>query len=316
MNLADQISKKAGDNLQQHLGPLFPEHPFKDVYLYSLLPAGKLFRPCLALSAYSDLSNINPNEITNNDSISFAASALEIHHTYTLIHDDLPCMDDDIERRGRPSSHIKFNEWKALLAGDGLLNASYGLLSKSNHENALKALKVFSWATGPKGLIQGQVLDLSEEMNLSFENLLLTHKLKTARLIQVALLFGMLYSSKSNYRLAKSLWRLGYSMGISFQLLDDLSELAEENPGKHEMSVNPWPNDFTKCQNTLIKEINLISETIESDKLLTTKEVIKSYFTKMEKIISKERHQIEDHIKSQDCNIDLLPIVSALKTIC
>ena len=177
--------------LLEHGLQCFPNHSFKEVYEWSLYPPGKLFRPLLALASHLDsCSELSLESLTHSDNIAYFCSAVEIHHTYTLIHDDLPAMDDDCERRGRPSSHIKFNEWKAILAGDGLLNASYQLLSKISHQELRNLLKVFSWALGPKGLIQGQVLDLSGEMKNSFQNIVHTHKLKTSRLIQVSLLGG------------------------------------------------------------------------------------------------------------------------------
>ena len=153
-----------------------PKHQSAEFYNYALFPTGKLFRSKL-ISAFSKDHNLNT--ITNNQIL--LCSSIEAHHTYTLLHDDLPCMDDDDERRGKPSTHIKFGEWQSLLTGDGLLNISYRLLSKIQSRNLNTILSIYSHALGPKGLIHGQVLDLSEEMNNNFSTLLLTHELKTAR---------------------------------------------------------------------------------------------------------------------------------------
>ncbi len=160
----------------------FP-HLSKDVYHYSLFPAGKLFRPTLAAKLYEDLTGLT--DFTVKDPLPLLCVALEWHHVYSLIHDDLPCMDDDDFRRGRESSHKKFNEWKALLAGDGLINATYYLLSKIKHPRAQDLISFASWSLGPKGLIHGQELDLSCK-DISFKDVIRIHELKTGRLMQLA----------------------------------------------------------------------------------------------------------------------------------
>ncbi|TNF02498.1 MAG: polyprenyl synthetase family protein [Deltaproteobacteria bacterium] len=312
MTSASEISAKAIEILSHHAKFLFPNHDFAEVYNYSLFPAGKLFRPSLCLAVGMDKSGVGLNEIGVRTSLASASAALEVHHTYTLMHDDLPCMDNDDERRGRPSSHIKFNEWKALLGGDGLLNASYRLVSHGEHPNTALAVKIFAWATGPKGLIQGQVLDLSEEMNLSFENLLKTHELKTARLIQLSLILGLLYSSSADWKTAKSLWRLGHAIGISFQLIDDLSELSEVNPGEHELAVNPWLTMPDQCQAKLVQEINLINKVLEEEGLRNTKTVLDAYFDKMRNVILEYSEMILKHINESGKSSDLSPLMAVL----
>ncbi len=312
MTTASEISTKAIEILSHHAKFLFPNHTFKEVYNYSLFPAGKLFRPSLCLAVGMDRSNVGLNEIGPNTSLASASAALEVHHTYTLMHDDLPAMDNDDERRGRPSSHIKFNEWKALLGGDGLLNASYRLISQGEHPNTAIAVKLFAWGTGPKGLIQGQVLDLSEEMNESFENLLKTHELKTARLIQLSLLMGHLYSSNADWKTAKSLWRLGYAAGISFQLIDDLSELSQADPGEHELAINPWLSMPDKCQETLVAQIEIINKTLEMENLTNTKVVLDAYFDKMKGVILNNSEMILKHINEKKDPCDLSPLMAVL----
>lgn len=306
-------------NIETHLNEITPSHNFEEVYKYGVLPPGKAFRPQLTCAVYSDFIKNNNFEFLNNSkhSVNYLASAVEIHHAYTLLHDDLPCMDDDDERRGKPSTHIKFNEWKALLAGDGLLTGSFALLSKYSGKNNLSLiLKYFSWALGAKGLIQGQVLDLNEEMTLSFENLLETHQLKTARLIQTAILLG-LWTAKDEqnneniYSDSKAMFRLGHSIGIVFQLLDDLTELVDEELSTHEKSVNPWLNTFSKkCFETIISELERIDSTFSSYDLPETKNVLTNYFKKIESLVLSGQENIEKHSK-----MDLLPIISLLKRI-
>ncbi|WP_127717300.1 polyprenyl synthetase family protein [Halobacteriovorax sp. HLS] len=305
-------------NLETHVNSLIPNHSFSEVYRYGTLPPGKVFRPQLVCSVYKDFLGLENFDFLNNhkNSINFLASSVEVHHAYTLLHDDLPCMDDDDQRRGKPSAHIKFNEWKALLAGDGLLSASFALLGKYKGTNLSLVLRLYSWALGPKGLIQGQVLDLSEEMTLSFENLLRTHEYKTARLIQVSMLLGLWCAmdekgSKSYYQESKNIFRLGHSIGIVFQLLDDLTELVDEKLTDHEVKVNPWINSFNEnCYQTILKELSSIEKMLNSGKLNSTREVLSNYFKKIESMIIKDRTNIESHTKK-----DLLPVISLLQSI-
>jgi geranylgeranyl pyrophosphate synthase len=141
-------------------------------------------------------------------------------------------MDNDDVRRGRATTHKKFGEWNAILTGDLLLNLSYQLIFSIRNlsEKELQMLgKIFSHSLGGKGLIHGQYLDLSKEMNSSLDSLILTHKLKTARLIQVALIGGAILSGHSENSELKKIAKLGENIGIIFQLLDDLSELKDKN---------------------------------------------------------------------------------------
>ncbi|MGK0367665.1 MAG: geranylgeranyl pyrophosphate synthase, partial [Thermoproteota archaeon] len=202
-SLYTELESKLHQFLIQHCPTSVDSAPF----LYASLPAGKLFRPLLACAIANDINN-GPVE---NNLFNFAI-ALELHHTYTLIHDDLPCMDDDDIRRGRPSTHKKFNEWIAILTGDGLLNLSYRALAEIDHPSLSSLIKFFSWALGPKGLIQGQVFDLSEDCQKSFTRLLRMHELKTGRLLQVAILGATLLSNEPDtipLKETKNLLRLG-----------------------------------------------------------------------------------------------------------
>ena len=132
--------------LLKKLEEISPEHKLREIMKYSLLPAGKLFRPNIILNLAKDLGPITESHL-------ILASSIEMHHTYTLIHDDLPSMDNDEYRRGRLTSHKKYTEWEAILAGDGLLNASYELLSQLQTEHLAKILSNYSKFCGPRGLI-------------------------------------------------------------------------------------------------------------------------------------------------------------------
>jgi geranylgeranyl pyrophosphate synthase len=217
------------ENLSKHLAALLPPHGFSEVYRYLVLPPGKLFRAQLIHALAQDLGQTNPKNTA------LLASFVEIHHAYTLAHDDLPCMDDDDFRRGRPSAHKAYSEWQALLAADGLAVGGFSLLTKLDHSQAVTIIRWAATLLGPKGLILGQAKDLLCE-NSSLEKILQIHRLKTGRLFQFALLAGAFLSSQGWFPHA---YRLGDSLGIFFQLLDDLMDLNLETQG-HEKNINPF----------------------------------------------------------------------------
>ncbi len=293
-------------NLENYLINNLPSHAAKDVYLYSLIPAGKLFRPRLVHAMSLDLTGAL---FTKNHSL--LANAVEIHHAYTLIHDDLPSMDDDNMRRGRESSHIKFNEWKALLTGDGLLNLSFQALSEIDHPNSMKIINLFSRLLGPNGLIHGQYLDLSEEMNDSINKLVETHILKTARLIQVCLVSSYLLEEEEK-SLSKylALFKLGHYIGLTFQLLDDLGELCEAEIGQHEQAVNPWKSYNKEPMKLLIKSLKNINRIINNYELKELNKYLQSYFLKTSKKLKDGEENIQLHTE-----LELMPIVSMLNVL-
>ncbi|MGZ3788689.1 MAG: polyprenyl synthetase family protein [Bacteriovorax sp.] len=301
------------NTLRSHLRLLLPRHKSSEVYEYATLPGGKLFRPSLV---WSTLKDLNPLLFESSKANEFSphallASAVELHHSYTLIHDDLPCMDNDTMRRGKPCTHIVYGEWQALLAGDGLLNLSYQLLSKSRNPRTLELLRFFSWALGPKGLIHGQVLDLSHEMTESFEQTLRTHELKTARLIQVAILGSAVLANERDSKKEKKLWNYSRLLGINFQLIDDLSELTEADLSEHEKDVNPWLHHPEKALNETIRALKTFNELSGELKLSSTNQIIDQYYQKMHSAITAHQAIIENHL---DKRIDLLPVVLLMKS--
>lgn len=289
-----------------YLNQCLPKHSFAEVYNYAVLPPGKLFRPKLALASYNDSKGkTNANE----EDLWKLCTALEIHHAYTLVHDDLPAMDDDDMRRGQASTHKKFGQWQAILAGDGLSIASFNLLSQIKHPKAQVLTRISAHALGPKGLIQGQALDLSQEMNLSFDNLLRTHELKTARLIQLALVGGaILADSDLKVKNLKSLWRLGYAVGVSFQLLDDLLELCDETLSQHEKDVNPWPKLTLECSKKTQDLLKLVDKMASKN----IKNELSNYYKKTFDKANKNKATIQSHIRDDN---QLEPVMSLLNTL-
>ena len=315
-----EISKKEIElTLQAHLDWLLPHHKIRDVYHYAVFPAGKLFRPSLVWSILFDLDqDLYQKSILNKYSPhALLASAVELHHSYTLIHDDLPCMDNDSERRGKPSTHKAFGEWQALLAGDGLLNLSYQLISKSNHPRTIELIRFFSWALGPKGLIHGQVLDLSLEMGQSFTNTIRTHELKTARLIQASVLGSAVLATKKETAdkalSEKKLWKFSKLLGINFQLIDDLTELAEEVISEHEISVNPWLSNPEMTHASTLKSLEVFQKLSQELKLESTHKIVSQYYQTMLLIITSKQEIIENHLQKK---IDLSPMILLMKNFC
>lgn len=195
--------------------------------VYALKAPGKRVRPTL-LYLVSDALSL---ELDHADAI---AGALETIHTYSLVHDDLPCMDDDDLRRGQPSLHKKYNEATAVLAGDAMQSMALEMLLDNQYftdkQNNLLA-KMLLETIGSKGMILGQALDIEYESREANESeILLMCELKTGVLIEFCFLAPLMIADATNEK-----WkRLGKIVGISFQLIDDLLDLQEtsENLGK------------------------------------------------------------------------------------
>lgn len=199
-------------------------HPEIKIQLqYALFPPGKYLRPMMIEA----LSRSLPFE--NSDDLFYLSSALEYHHCYSLIHDDLPCMDNALYRRGKLAFHHQFSSWQAVLAGDMLLQMSFANLAKIKNPNNPNLSKLFFWATGAKGLIQGQFLDLNNSLK-TFRQALRMIELKTSRLFQIASVGSLLLSKNPNiktYSTLKDFLALGRHIGVSFQLLDDLGDIED-----------------------------------------------------------------------------------------
>jgi geranylgeranyl diphosphate synthase, type II len=196
---------------------------------YSLLAGGKRIRPVLALATARSIG-LEP------ESVLPAAAAIELIHTYSLIHDDLPAMDDDELRRGRPTSHVKFGEDVAILAGDGLFAEAIRLFcdqQEGEPERVLAALGELTAATGVGGMVGGQYVDVTAGDGLDADGLRDLHALKTGRLIgasvRVALaLGGIAEDATIPYR------RYADELGVLFQIVDDILDVtgSDEELGK------------------------------------------------------------------------------------
>jgi geranylgeranyl diphosphate synthase type II len=190
---------------------------------YSLLAGGKRLRPILALAAAEACGTKDPTCVLP------AACAVELIHTYSLIHDDLPCMDDDDLRRGRPTSHKVFGEGVAVLAGDALLTRAFGLIAgiKPAKRYPLSVLlEETAMAAGSLQLIAGQVADIEAEgKRLTIREVRFIHERKTAAMIVLPLRLGAMVANATPAQL-KALTEFGQALGLAFQILDDILDVT------------------------------------------------------------------------------------------
>lgn len=196
---------------------------------YSLTNGGKRIRPVLVLE-FAKACGVSREEALD------VACAIEYIHTYSLIHDDLPCMDDDDMRRGKPSCHKEYGEANALLAGDALLTHAFEIIASSNmnSEAKIKAISLLSQNSGVNGMIGGQVIDLKlESLAPEINDLITTYKLKTGALISAACLLGCLCADATDEQLVAAS-KFAYSLGVAFQIQDDILDIIgnEEELGK------------------------------------------------------------------------------------
>jgi farnesyl diphosphate synthase len=186
---------------------------------YSVLDGGKRVRPLLAYAA-GELSNAPVERVE------IAAAAVELIHAYSLVHDDMPCMDDDVLRRGKPTCHVEYDEATALLVGDALQSLAFQLLSEHrlNDDAArqLQMVKLLAVASGSRGMAGGQAIDLaSVGKQLTLPELEQMHIHKTGALIRAAILLGAHCGNLNQVQLDK-LDHFGKCMGLAFQVVDDV----------------------------------------------------------------------------------------------
>ena len=197
------------------------EDEVSEAMLYSLKNGGKRVRPMLVL----EFCRVCGGEV--KAALPFAC-AVEMIHTYSLIHDDLPCMDDDDFRRGMPSCHKQYGEATALLAGDGLLTLAFSVLSKADlpAEKKIEAVKVLADCAGHLGMIGGQTMDLAHEgQKITLDLLRRTDALKTGRLIRCGCALGCIAAGASE-EMYSAAEKYADSIGLAFQIVDDLLDIT------------------------------------------------------------------------------------------
>ena len=215
---------------------------------YSLSAGGKRIRPALIMEfcrIFSDDFSVSVP----------AACAIEMIHTYSLIHDDLPCMDNDDLRRGKPSCHIKFGEDIALLAGDGLQSLAFETMTKldTDYDKIVRSIACLSECCGINGMVGGQVIDLeSENKQISFDTLVLLQRLKTGKLIEAAVKIGCIIGGADDEKI-KSCVAYAENIGLAFQIRDDILDVI----GDQTLLGKPIGSDNEEMKTTFLSFMSI-----------------------------------------------------------
>ncbi|MCK4778296.1 MAG: polyprenyl synthetase family protein, partial [Actinomycetia bacterium] len=256
---------------------------------YALLGGGKRVRPLLLIAVYDLLKNPDRDHMEIDyslipDNIILLTAVVEMIHTYSLIHDDLPCMDDDELRRGQPTVHVKYNEALAVLAGDGLLTGSFFLLSRLTNlsTGVLKTLiDLIGAAAGADGMIGGQVADIdSEGEKADADKLRYIHENKTMKMIRLPLLLGTLLA-EADSDIYEKIKIYGEKLGMLFQITDDILDITStaEKMGKpagsdNKLKKSTYPALFGLSEskeiasNFAIEAVNIIESVSKKDNFL------------------------------------------------
>ena len=217
-----QVKKLVKDKMLKSIGN---NNKIEEAMAYSALADSKMIRAGLVFASSETNKNIA------KESIITLSSAVELMHTYSLIHDDIPCMDDDDLRRNQPSSHIKYGEANAVLAGDALQALSYEIIVDDiflSSDDKVNAIKLLSKACGKNGMVFGQYLDIKNEnnQNIDMQKLDDIHNLKTGKLIECAVMLGQTGSSLESESL-NALRDFSSKIGLAFQITDDILDVTQ-----------------------------------------------------------------------------------------
>ena len=241
------VIQQLQQDVANHLTKLIEERPtearLKEAMLYAVQSGGKRIRPLLTLA-------VGFAGTASNEAVLDLACALEMIHTYSLIHDDLPGMDDDDMRRGRPTVHKAFDEATAILAGDALLTLAFEVASNTNLDASqlVEAVKILSSTSGMSGMISGQMKDIaSEEVTITLEQMKEIHREKTGELLLAALRLGNLFVNDT--KMKEAFVSYATHFGLAFQIQNDLQDVCwtSEQTGKEtgkdsELSKNTYPS--------------------------------------------------------------------------
>ena len=204
-----------------------PEHKLAEAIRYSVIGGGKRIRPAMVYAAGEAMG-------VSTDLLDIPACAVEMIHAYSLVHDDLPAMDDDDLRRGRPTCHKAFDEATAMLAGDALQALAYEILAKDDHveltpEHRIEMLSLLTEASGAHGMAGGQAVDLaSVGKHLTLAQLEQMHRLKTGALIRASVLLGGMCKQDVSKDEIDMLSEYALCIGLSFQIQDDILDVVSD----------------------------------------------------------------------------------------
>ena len=231
----DQWSNRWLDHVEQALSRwISPDAPagLGEAMRYSVLDGGKRLRPLLVLAAREAVANGVSNPALDEAALR-AACAAELIHAYSLVHDDMPCMDNDVLRRGKPTVHVKFGEAQALLAGDALQALAFEILTPdaSTIPEGVQArlCRLLAQAAGHAGMAGGQAIDLaSVGVALSEDQLRHMHRLKTGALLEASVMMGAACGAASEQAL-QGLLAYGRALGLAFQVVDDILDVIADS---------------------------------------------------------------------------------------
>ena len=250
MNFKEELQLKVAE-IEKILKEYLPEQEgyqrlIMETMEYNLMAGGKRLRPMLMRETYDLYHGTSP-------AIEPFMAALEMIHTYSLIHDDLPALDNDDLRRGLPTAHVKFGEAMAILAGDALLNYAFETASKAFCGDAqdittAKAMQILAKKPGIYGMIGGQTVDVEEEnKGISFDTLMYIHNNKTAALIECAMMIGAVLAGASEDEVA-TIEKIANKVGIAFQIEDDILDVVSTS----ETLGKPAGSDEKNGKNTYV----------------------------------------------------------------
>ena len=249
MNIETELKNRASE-IENKLYSLVPDikggqQRVLDAMRYSLEAGGKRLRPILFMEFYR-LAGGRDREAALN-----MACALEMIHTYSLIHDDLPCMDDDDMRRGKPSCHKAFDYATALLAGDGLLNLAFEIMTASDDANGMKTAAYVSRMSGVLGMIGGQTIDVCKNGCLNdIDELKNMVEMKTGALIKAACVGGCIFAGADDAIISR-VERYAADIGLAFQIRDDLLDAI----GDEKLLGKKIGSDSKLCKTTFYTEL-------------------------------------------------------------
>lgn len=273
------------DRLYEFIEKMDAPQKLKEAMLYSISAGGKRLRPCLMMQFYKVLG-YNPKEILD------FACAVEMIHTYSLIHDDLPCMDDDDMRRGKPSCHIAFGEDIALLAGDAMLTAAFEIASENTDTaNAVKCINLLAKAAGMCGMCAGQCLDLqSENRQISADELKEIHKGKTVAMIKICAQVACAMANVSQDVTLK-FEKYCDNIGLAFQIRDDVLDKI----GDEELLGKPINSDCENNKNTYVsfyglEKCNEYVDTLTSGAIDAVSDFDDGSLSELAEYLAKRKH--------------------------
>ena len=235
----DVWSRQQLDRVEQALSRWIPSNAparLTDSMRYAVLDGGKRLRPLLVLAARQAVSHGRADGALDDAALR-AACSVELIHAYSLVHDDMPCMDNDVLRRGKPTVHVQFGEAEALLAGDALQALAFEILTPLAEEGGLglalpvqaRLCQLLARASGHAGMAGGQAIDLmSVGRPLTEDQLRHMHRLKTGALLQVSVSMGAACGQASAFALA-ALEGFGQALGLAFQVVDDILDVTADS---------------------------------------------------------------------------------------